>query len=469
MTQHPTTQETAQRMLSLARREGAGFAEVLVVQNEFSLKRIRQNQVDQPPAGEQWSIDLALVKGKRRQTVCLDNPLIAEKMIKEAMKRMDLMPEHEPYVPTEKFALVEQPPSLYDKKTAELSGDRLVALAQEAARQLAHHNLFLSGKILQGRGEVSYANTLGTRQNARFTQASAALFAFDADNLFISAYANSGGISIDHIEIGRMLGELVEKCELQRGKEKIDLFSGKDEGEEIKMDVILEPYFFNTLSAWLGFFGFNGLFVERGESFISNKVGQQVMGENVTISDDPADNRNNGMGFPFDFEGRPRERIVLVEQGIAKRALYDSALAAQWGKEATCNALPPSSRAEGAAPFDLVIEGGNTSVEEMIRQSKEPTLWITKLHYPGMKHYQTATMTGVAQHGVFLIENGKVVSPVENVRFEESIPEALKRVEAMSESRLVFDPLSPSLPSGVVAPAMKIKQFRFVGSTNRTT
>ena len=108
-------------------------------------------------------------------------------------------------------------------------------------------------------------------------------------------------------------------------------------------------------------------------------------------------------------------------------------------------------------------------MKEMIKSSKNPTLWITKLHYPGMKHYQTATMTGVAQHGVFLVENGKVQAPVENMRFEESIPEALKRVEAMSEPRLVFDPLAFSLPDAVVLPAMKIKQFRFVGSTKRST
>ena len=455
-------------MLSLAKKEGAEFAEVMVMQNEFALKRIRRNQVDQPPAGEQWSIDLALVKGKRRETACFDNPLAAEKIIRKMIDRMDLLPEHELYVPTEKFASVEQSPKLYDEKTAEPSDDHLIALAEEAARQLAHHNLSLSGKILQGRGEVSYENTLGTKQSVRFTQAAAGFFAFDTDDLFISAYSNSGGISLDHIEITHMVGELAEKCELQRGKKKIDLFSDKDEGEEIKMDVILEPYVFSTLFGWLGFFGFNGLFVEHGESFISNKLGQQVMGKNITIADDPADSRNKGMGFPFDFEGRPREKVVLVEQGIAKRALYDSSLAAKWGKETTCNALPPSSRSEGAAPFDLVIEGGNASVEEMIKHCKEPTLWITKLHYPGMKHYQTATMTGVAQHGVFLIKNGKVVSPVENVRFEESIPEALKRVEAMSESRLVFDPLSPALPSGVVVPAMKIKQFRFVGSTQRS-
>ena len=49
------------------------------------------------------------------------------------------------------------------------------------------------------------------------------------------------------------------------------------------------------------------------------------------------------------------------------------------------------------------------SVEEMIRNTRRPTLWLTKVHYLGMKHYQTATMTGVGQHGVFLVENGRVV------------------------------------------------------------
>ncbi|KKW13468.1 MAG: hypothetical protein UY53_C0013G0010 [Parcubacteria group bacterium GW2011_GWA2_50_10] len=423
------TQETAQRLLSLARKEGAEFAEVMAMQNEFSLKRIRQNQVDQPPAGEQWSIDLALVKGKRRKTVCLDNPLGVEKIIRETMERIDLLPEHEPHVPTEKFASVGQPLSLYDKKTAELSGDRLVAFE----------------KTLCGRKIFRPYRRTGCHVHLFFYSQSGI---FDLIRFELALVVNLD----DH----RALGRVAAGIHVKRPGDPFETF---DRGD---------PFLDGTLFGWLGFFGFNGLFVEHGESFISDKVGQQVMGENITIADDPADNRNKGMGFPFDFEGRPRKKIVLVEQGIAKRALYDSALAAEWGKEATCNALPPSSRSEGAAPFDLVIEGGNTSVEEMIKHSKEPTLWITKLHYPGMKHYQTATMTGVAQHGVFLVENGKVVSPVENVRFEENIPEALKRVEALSESRLVFDPLSPSLPSGVVAPAMKIKQFRFVGSTQRS-
>lgn len=459
----------AKKVLDVAKQLGAEFAEVVVTENEFSLKRIRQGQVDQPPAGEQWGIDAALVKNGRRKSVSFDNPLLAEQIIKETMEQMDLLPEHEFYLPTEAFARVEQPANLYDPQTAELNGNRLIQIAKDVAEKLASHNLFLSGKIAQGKGEITYENSIGTSQKARFTQVAAGLFAFDKDNLFISAYASSGGVAVDQIEKDRIWQELVEKCELQRGKEKIDLFVNKLEGEELTIDVILEPYFFRTIFEWLGFFGFNGLFVERGESFISNKIGQQITGANITISDNPADARNRGLSFPFDFEGRPRKKVVLVEQGIATQGVYDTSLAAKWGKSPTGNALPPSARSEGAAPFDLVVEGGDTPIEEMIKNCREPALWITKLHYPGMKHYQTATMTGIAQHGVFLVENGKVQAPVENMRFEESIPEALRRVEAMSEPRLVFDPLSLSLPNGVVLPAMKIKQFRFIGSTKRST
>jgi len=463
------TKAVAQQVIAATKAQGAEFCEVVVSQNEFALKRIRQGQVDQPPAGEQWGIDASIVKDGKKKTVSFDNPLFAERIVGETVEQMNVLPKQELYLPTETFPPVAQPENLYDKKTAELNGDHLIQIAKDVAGKLEKHNLFLSGKIAQGRGEVTYENSMGTTQHARFTQATAGLFAFDQNDLSVSSYASSGGIASDDIEKDRIAEELISKCELQRGKQKLDLFEGKKEGEELKIDVILEPYFFRTIFEWLGFFGFNGLFVERGESFISNKIGKLICGTNITISDDPADSRNRGMGFPFDFEGRPRKRVVLIEHGVAKQGVYDTALAAKWKKEATGNAFPPSGRSEGAAPFDLVIEGGNTSVEEMIKNSKEPALWITKLHYPGMKHYQTATMTGVAQHGVFLIENGQVKAPVENIRFEESIPEALKRVEAMSAPRLVFDPLSFSHPGGVVVPAMKVKQFRFVGSTKRTT
>lgn len=462
------TKETAEKILSLAKQYGAEFCEVVVNQNEFALKRIKQGQVDQPPAGEQWGIDAALVKNNRRKAVSFDNPMFAEDAIRETLSHMELLREQEPVLPGEPYAQAAQPKNLFDEKTAEGNEQELIEIVRHVNKALQEHDLLLSGKIAQGRGETTYGNSVGTAQTAQFTFAAAACFAFDKDDPLISAYADSGGTAIRQIEKERIISELIHKCALARNKERIDLFANKQEGESLAMDVIAEPYFFEPIFAWLGFFGFNGLFVQRGDSFISNKIGQQVTGENMSIADDPFDSRNRGIGFPFDFEGKPRTRIPLLVNGVAANAVYDSALAKKWNQRATCNALPPSQRSEGAVPFDLVVEGGDTPIEEMIRNSKKPTLWVTRLHYPGMKHYESATMTGVAQHGVFLVENGEVVAPVENVRFEESIPEALKRVEAMSKPRLVFAPLRLGMPGGVVAPAMKIRDFRFVGSTKRT-
>lgn len=460
--------EVLENILAQAAQLGAEFCEAVVFQDAYSLKRIKYGQVDQPPAGEQWGIDIALVKNNRRKTLSVDSPAFAASLVKDALKHIDLLPEQEIVLPTEVFPRVSSAEGLFDIKTAEMNGQNLIEPVKALDEAMQKSNLLLSGKISQGKGEIVYGNSLGTRQETQFTSVSAAFFAFDKQNQFISAYTSSGGTSLSEIDTARMIEELRAKCLLQRDKTRIDLFDGKEEGEDINIDVIVEPYFFEPIFAWLGFFGFNGLFVERGESFISGKIGEKVMGENITIKDDPFDARSGGMGLRFDFEGRPRKQITLIEKGVAKNGVYDTALAAQWNKEPTGNALPPSARSEGAVPFDIVVEGGNSSIEEMIKNSKSPTLWITKLHYLGMKHYQTATMTGVAQHGVFLVENGEVKAPVENLRFEESIPEALKRVQAMSPSRLVFTPMGFGAPSGLVVPAMKIKDFRFVGSTKRT-
>ncbi|HEX9721861.1 MAG TPA: TldD/PmbA family protein [Candidatus Paceibacterota bacterium] len=463
------TKDVAKEIIRLAKAKGAEFAEVVVSQNEFSLKRIKDGQVDQPPAGEQWTIDVALVKAGRKQAATFDNPLFAKDIIQKMLKQMEFLPLQDVFVPSEVFPPVAQPAAIYDELTARLKGEILIETAKDITAKLEKHNLALAGKLAQSRGETTYQNSLGTKQTAKYTLACAALYAFDKNDSAISSYASSGGASIAFIEQDkeRLLQELTQKCELQRAKKRIDLFANKKEGEDITIDVVFEPYFFAQLIDALAF-TFNGLQVERGESFVSNKIGRRVTGENITMLDTYNDPNNRGVGLPFDFEGRPRQPISLIKQGVAKTALYDAELAKTWKKPATGNALPPSYRSQGAIPFNVVVKGGNAPLAEIIQNCKQPTLWITKLHYLGIKHYQTATMTGIAQHGVFLVENGKVRGPVENVRFEERIADALSRVEAMSEPRLVFDPLDLTFPFSTVVPAAKIKQFRFVGSTSRT-
>ena len=113
------TKTVAQQVIAAAKAHGAEFCEVVVTQNEFALKRIRQGQVDQPPAGEQWGIDVAIVKDGKKKTVSFDNPMFAERIVGETMEQMGVLPqpslagpEQEFYLPTETFSSVAQPANL---------------------------------------------------------------------------------------------------------------------------------------------------------------------------------------------------------------------------------------------------------------------------------------------------------------------------------------------------------------------
>ncbi len=188
------------------------------------------------------------------------------------------------------------------------------------------------------------------------------------------------------------------------------------------------------------------------------------MGENITISDDPL----NPEGIPqsFDYEGYPKSKLVLVENGIARGVAYDTALAKKYGTASTGHALPASMRSMGAMPLHLAVVGGASNVEEMIRDSKGPTLWITTLHYIRATHNQDGRTTGTTLHGVFLVENGEVVGPTEHLRFEESVPEALSRVTHIAKSVPTLSMESDNTPT--LVPAMRSEQFRFVSVADRS-
>jgi predicted Zn-dependent protease len=95
--------------------------------------------------------------------------------------------------------------------------------------------------------------------------------------------------------------------------------------------------------------------------------------------------------------------------------------------------------------------------------SIERGLWVTRFHYVNIVHPRKAVLTGMTKDGTFLIEDGRIVRPVRNLRFTEAIPEAFDRIEAIgAETRLVAAEYS-----GITAcvPALRIGRFAFTGAT----
>jgi len=223
-----------------------------------------------------------------------------------------------------------------------------------------------------------------------------------------------------------------------------------------KYTVILEPAAVLDLLGYL-FSDFAGLAVHEKRSCLTGRVGQQVFGANINVRDDIYHPRQSGA--PFDGEGVPRQRVTLIEQGVAKGVVYARQTAHKTGAEPTGHGLPLPNEI-GEAPVNIVMEGGKASVEEMVR-STERGLLVTRLWYIREVDPYQKILTGMTRDGTFWIEDGKVQYGLRNLRFNQSMIEMLGQVEMMSP---------PERAAGeetfdMVVPAMKVREFSFSSLT----
>ena len=217
------------------------------------------------------------------------------------------------------------------------------------------------------------------------------------------------------------------------------------------------------------FYDFGGLAVLDQRSFLSNRIGTKLFGENISIWDDVAHPLQSGS--PFDGEGMLRQKLQLVENGVVKRLVYARATAEKMKRsehaakmgpiEATGHGFPIPNEM-GEAPMNIVFEPASDpkTVEEMIA-STERGILVTRLWYIREVDPYEKILTGMTRDGTFLVEDGKVVCGVRNFRFNQSLIDMLSKVEQMST------PVRTSREESfdMVVPAMKVREFNFTEVT----
>jgi PmbA protein len=220
--------------------------------------------------------------------------------------------------------------------------------------------------------------------------------------------------------------------------------------------VILEPAAVLDLVGFL-FYDFAATALADQRSCLTKRMGKQLFGKNISITDDVYHPQQ--LGAPFDGEGIPRQRVSLVENGIPRNLVYSRATAKKSGKKPTGHgfALPNEY---GEAPMNLVFGGGDSSIEKMVA-STDRGLLVTRVWYIREVDPYEKVMTGMTRDGLYLVENGRVTSAVRNFRFNQSLIELLKNVEAMSPaSRATAEEAFE-----MVVPAMKVHSFHFTEPT----
>jgi len=228
-------------------------------------------------------------------------------------------------------------------------------------------------------------------------------------------------------------------------------------------DVVMEPAAIAELLEWLGMVGAGAPEVEQGTSFLAGRVGERVTGAGVSVVEDPLGDDEGIVADPFDREGTPRRAVALVERGIAREHLNDRVHAARAGARPTGSAVvPDASSPSGVGGVALALDaGGHARDAAELVAGMDRGLYIHRLNYVnGHLEPRRAVMTGLSRDGCFLVERGRIVRPVGNVRMTDSFLEMLARVDGATAARRAL-PSIWTAGASLVSPAMRFRQVRF--------
>ncbi len=257
----------------------------------------------------------------------------------------------------------------------------------------------------------------------------------------------------------------IEKATLDVATDRIQLPPGDYECvfEELAMAEVLR---FVSLT------GLTGQTLQDGRSFMAGtsgpdgkpRFGEQVTGPLLTLWEDALDPRT--IATPFDVEGTPKQRVTLVEKGVARGVVHDRQSAKWFGTKSTGHAADGRRYSSGGHAGNLTMAGGDATREQLIASVRRGVL-ITRFHYTNTPDPKRATMTGTTRDGTFLIEDGRITRALANVRYRMSALDLFAGIDLLGKQRLVRDWWSSNGMGSIIclAPPAKVARATITGSS----
>lgn len=443
--------QLAEEVLERALRVGASEAEVLVLAGDSALTRFANNEIHQNVAERSLTVNLRYVVG-RRIAVVSTGKVDADGLRTLVHRGASIARSCEelddwgglPAPSGEAGAVIGGEVEAWAPATAEATpefraeGVRAVIAAADAAGVQAY------GSFSTDAEAVAIASSAGVRAAERRTGSQLLTVHMSPDGG--TGYAESVSMdatTIDPAAIGR---EAATKARASDNPVSI---------EAGDYPVVLEEYAVVDITDMLGYTGFSALAVQEERSFF--EPGRRIGSELVSIVDDGSDPA--GLPASFDFEGIAKKRVSLVDGGLCGQVVYDAQTAARAGRTSTGHGLP-APNPYGPFPLHAVMAAGTTPREELIG-GLERGLLITRFHYTNVVHPKLAIITGMTRDGTFLVEGGRIVGPVRNLRYTQSYLDALAGVSAVSSSRKTLR----GFLGAAVVPAVRIDAWTFTGVT----
>ena len=352
----------------------------------------------------------------------------------------------------------------FDETAAVTPADR-AEVVKKIVSVAAKHKLTTAGIYSNSEAEEGIFNSRGLANWHRQTLAEVSITMLAGDS---SGWQKANSPDVTHLDPARLAETAAQKA--AESAHPREIAPGK-------YTVILEPAAVLDIVGFM-FWDFSGVALLDQRSFLNDRIGTKLFGENISICDDAQHPLQ--AGAPFDGEGMRRQRVQLVEKGVVKRVVHaratarkmkNSEYAAKVGPiEATGHGFPLPNEM-GEMPMNIVfgVLGAAEktpsaerpqSVDEMIASTERGVL-VTRLWYIREVDPYEKIVTGMTRDGTFLVENGKIQCGLRNFRFNQSLIAMLSNVDAMS---------APVRASGeeafdMVVPAMKVREFNFTEAT----
>ena len=294
--------------------------------------------------------------------------------------------------------------------------------------------------------EVVFATTAGARHEGSATRAA------------VSTVVTGGGATGHAEDAGRAFEQLDPVDVGERAAATCEAAVEPGEQAPGDLDVVLLPSAVMTLLEYLSFTTFSAKAVHEGRSAFAERMGHQVASPLVSIADDPIDGCE--IGLPFDGEGTPKRRVELIVEGVATGVVHDRTSARMAGVESTGHGL---SAPNPWGPFagSLVLGAGTSTVDELIG-GVDQGLLVTRFWYARTVNAKRTVLTGMTRDGTFRIEGGKVGPPVRNLRFNQSILDALAACDGVGDLLRCCSDES----SDTNCPAIRVRGFTFTSASD---
>ena len=428
-------------VLRLAKCTGAEETEVHVDEVADALTRFANNAIHQNVAEHGLTVSIRTVADGRTARATTNR--IDEGSLRAAIEASLSLAQSQPKDPRllpmpgkQRYRRVNR----FIKQTAALSAEERARAVRRACDLTVKKEQVAAGIYSNGQSQSALGNSRGLFATYRETHSE---FSITAQEGPAASWAKANSADVRAFDPQKLAARACQKAHLAVNAH--ELAPGR-------YTVILEPAAVLDLVGFL-FYDFAATALQDKRSCLNERMGKQLFGQSITITDDIYHPLQQGA--PFDGEGLPRQRVLLVDRGIPTNLVYSRAAAKAARKQPTGHgfALPNEY---GEAPMNLVFGGGDSSIEKMVA-STEHGLLVTRLWYIREVDPYEKIMTGMTRDGLFLVDNGRVTGAVRNFRFNQSVIEMLKNVEFLGPAVRATGEEAFEM----VVPAMKVRNFHF--------